>query len=76
MAVTRLKRKGAKNKSRAKTRVATIQRLSQKPVYKNVDVEAIKAEWAAEKGKTTAAKEPKAEAPAAAEAPAKEEKGE
>lgn len=66
MAVTRLKRKGAKNKSRAKTRTKTIQRLNAKPVYKNVDVEAVKAEWA---GEPAAKKE---EAPAA-EAEAKTE---
>ena len=46
MAVTRLERKGRKNKSRAKARVATIKRLNQAPVLKNVDVEAIKAEFA------------------------------
>jgi outer membrane biosynthesis protein TonB len=47
MAVTRLERKGRKNKSRAKARVATIKILNTTPVVKNVDIEAIKAEFAA-----------------------------
>lgn len=46
MAVTRLERKGQKNVSRAKKRVQAIKRLNASPVIKNVDVEAIKAEWA------------------------------
>ncbi|MEQ8239322.1 MAG: hypothetical protein RIA69_08915 [Cyclobacteriaceae bacterium] len=49
MAVTRLERKGRKNKSRAKARVATIKRLNTLPTIKNVDIEAIKAEFAANK---------------------------
>lgn len=87
MAVTRLKRKGAKNKSRAKTRVKDIQRLNQKPVFKTVDVEAIKAEWAEGDKKAPAKKKatkkeaaPKAEAAKseepAAEASNEEAKGE
>ena len=50
MAVTRLERKGQKNVSRAKARVQTIKRLSAAPVMKNVDIEAIKAEFAKKKG--------------------------
>tara|TARA_B110000879_G_scaffold135021_1_gene176655 strand:- start:195 stop:482 length:288 start_codon:yes stop_codon:yes gene_type:complete len=49
MAVTRLERKGRKNKNVAKNRVATIQRLSFVPVIKNVDVDAIKKEFDAKK---------------------------
>ena len=51
MAVTRLERKGRKNKNVAKNRVATIQRLSFVPVIKNVDVDAIKKEFDAKKAK-------------------------
>ena len=42
MAITRLERKGRKNKSRAKNRIKTIKRLNAVPVIKNVDVEEIK----------------------------------
>ena len=49
MAVTRLERKGQKNVSRAKARVQTIKRLRAAPVIKNVDIEAIKAEFAKKK---------------------------
>ncbi len=49
MAVTRLERKGRKNKNVAKKRVALIQRLSFVPVIKNVDVDAIKKEFDAKK---------------------------
>lgn len=42
MASTRLQRKARRNKSRAKKKVADIQRLNQKPVIKNVDIEEIK----------------------------------
>jgi hypothetical protein len=45
MGVTRLKRKGRRNVSKAKNKVISIQRLSAKPVIKNVDVEQIKAEF-------------------------------
>jgi hypothetical protein len=53
MAVTRLERKGRKNKNVAKNRVATIQRLSFVPVIKNVDVDAIKKEFDAKKAEPT-----------------------
>ncbi len=49
MAVTRLKRKAKRNKSRAAARQAKIKRLNTKPVIESVDVEAIKEEFA-EKG--------------------------
>ena len=54
MAVTRLERKGRKNKNVAKKRVATIQRLSSVPVIKNVDIDAIKKEFDAKKLKSAA----------------------
>lgn len=46
MAVTRLERKGRRNISRAKNRVSNIKRLNTVPTIKNVDVEAIKKEFA------------------------------
>ena len=45
MAVTRLKRKAKRNKSRAAARQARIKRLNTQPVIKQVDVEAIKEEF-------------------------------
>jgi hypothetical protein len=82
MAVTRLERKGRKNKNVAKNRVATIQRLSFVPVIKNVDVDAIKKEFDAKKVEPVAKakkvektvtvkakKKVKAEKPAKAKAP-------
>ncbi|MEO9477920.1 MAG: hypothetical protein ABJG41_20420 [Cyclobacteriaceae bacterium] len=56
MAVTRLERKGRKNKSRAKARVNTIKRLNSGPVIKNVDIEAIKAEFDKKPAKKSAPK--------------------
>lgn len=47
MAVTRLKRKNRKLKSRSKVRQATIKNLNAKPVIKSVDVEAVKEEFKA-----------------------------
>jgi len=47
MAVTRLKRKGRRNKVVAKAKVKRIQRLNASPVIKQVDVEKIKEEFAA-----------------------------
>lgn len=49
MGVTELKRKGRKNKATANNRVARIKDLLRKPEIKNVDVEAIKAEFEAKK---------------------------
>lgn len=49
MGVTELKRKGRKNKSNASNRVASIKNLLRTPIVKNVDVEAIKAEFEAKK---------------------------
>lgn len=47
MAVTRLKRKDRRNAATATARVERIKQLTKTPVIKNIDVEAIKAEWAA-----------------------------
>ena len=49
MTVTRLKRKDRRNKAKANDRIARIKYLTTKPVVKNVDVEAIKLEFAANK---------------------------
>ncbi len=72
MGATSLKRKARKNRVVAKKRVDNIQRLQQTPVIKNVDIEAIKAEFAkADKKKPEAKKEApeaKAETPKAKKA--------
>lgn len=89
MAVTRLERKGQRNKAKAKARVNRIKLLSKRPTLKNVDVEAIKAEWAkkgakpekAEKAETVEAvadaapaeEKPKKKAPAKKKAESTEE---
>jgi hypothetical protein len=69
MGVTRLKRKGRRNKQTAKARVAKIKSLSFQPVLKNVDAEELKASFVKEAPK----KEEKA---AKAEAKPKAEKKE
>ena len=51
MAVTRLNRKGLRNKLKAKQRKQRIKALTRKPPILNVDVEAIKAEFAQKSGK-------------------------
>ena len=61
MAVTRLERKGRKNKSRAKARVKRIKSLNEAPIVRNVDIEAIKAEFANKAAKPAKKEEPKAE---------------
>jgi hypothetical protein len=82
MAVTRLKRKGKRNKIRSKVRQTDIQRLNAKPVIKGVDIEKIKEEFAENLKKAPVKKEaPKVEAtttevekkPAAKKAAAKKE---
>ncbi|MDQ4140334.1 MAG: hypothetical protein M3142_07390 [Bacteroidota bacterium] len=45
MAVTRLKRKDRKNKARANNKQRIIKQLLATPVIKNVDVEALKAQF-------------------------------
>jgi hypothetical protein len=47
--MTRLKRKHRRNTMSAKAAVERIKRLNMKPVIKNIDVEAIKAEFAKKK---------------------------
>ncbi len=47
MAVTRLKRKDRKNKARANNKQRIIKQLLATPVIKNVDVEALKAQFSA-----------------------------
>ena len=49
MAVTRLERKDRKNKARAINKNENIKQLSRKPVIKQVDIEAIKKEFAEKK---------------------------
>lgn len=71
MGVTRLKRKGLRNKAKAKTRQDNIKKLTKQPPIKQVDVEAIKAEFE-KKGGSKKADKSKAEAPKE-EAPIKKE---
>lgn len=89
MGVTRLKRKGRRNKHVSAQRVNKIKQLTAKPVLKNVDKDELKASFETEepkkaakakkeeapKAETKKEKAPKAEAPAK-EAPAKEEASE
>jgi len=49
MGVTELKRKSRRNKAVANNRTATIKNLLRKPEVRNVDVEAIKAQFEAKK---------------------------
>ena len=66
MAVTQLARKGRVNKTRSRQRNQLIKLLTAQPVIKNVDIEAIKQEFAAKKaGSKPAAKKKAEEAPAA-----------
>ena len=51
MAVTRLKRKGLRNKANAKKRQDNIKKLTHMPPIQNVDVEKIKEEFAQKSGK-------------------------
>jgi hypothetical protein len=45
MAVTRLKRKGLRNKLKSQKRNERIKELNKQPPIKNVDVEALKAQF-------------------------------
>ena len=45
MAVTRLKRKGLRNKLKSQVRKQKIKKLTTQPPIKNIDVEKIKAEF-------------------------------
>ncbi|WP_017731632.1 hypothetical protein [Nafulsella turpanensis] len=66
MAVTRLKRKGRRNKTNSLKRTTAIKRLTATPVIKNVDVESLKEGFAGGDKKASAKKqeEPKKEAAA------------
>ena len=68
MAITRLKRKDRKNKARANNRQRIIKQLLTTPVIKNVDVEALKAQFTNAAPATTATPVA-APAPEAAAAP-------
>lgn len=71
MAVTRLKRKGRRNRVVSKLRQQRIKNLTAVPVLENVDVEAIKAEFEANKAKEAKPKAKK-KAEKVEEAPAAE----
>ncbi len=62
MAVTRLKRKGLRNKGNSAKRTNSIKLLTATPVIKNVDVEALKQGFANNSGNTTAPADKKEEA--------------
>lgn len=72
MAVTRLKRKAKRNKSRAAARQAKIKRLNTKPVIESVDVEAIKEEFDSSNKKSSKSSK-KEEAPKAEDKAEKDE---
>jgi hypothetical protein len=79
MAVTSLQRKVRRRRAKSVQRIVDIKLITKRPVIKNVDVEAIKAEFAAKKAAAAApAKTKKATAPveaapvAATETPAAE----
>ena len=64
MAVTRLKRKGLRNKARAKQRQEAIKKFTRLPPIQKVDVEAIKEEFAKNGPSSQSKKETSASAPA------------
>jgi hypothetical protein len=57
MAVTTLQRKHRRNRSRAVNKIAYVKVLTRTPVIKNVDIEAIKKEFAEKKAQKTASAE-------------------
>ena len=66
MGVTQLARKGRVNKTRSRQRKQLLKLLTAQPVIKNVDVEAIKLEFANNKAASApVSKKKAAEAPAA-----------
>lgn len=69
MAVTRLKRKGKKNRVVSKLRIQNMKLLAARPVISNVDIEAIKEEF---KAKAAAEATPKAKKATKAEKEASE----
>lgn len=64
MGVTRLKRKGKKNKAKSATRNFSLKHLTKVPVIKNVDIEELKKEFGAAGKKQTKKAEAAAPAPA------------
>lgn len=67
MAVTRLKRKGRRNKLNASKRLSSIKLLTATPVIKNVDVEELKKGFSQDSAAKPAAKAKKTEAEPVAE---------
>ena len=61
MAVTTLQRKVRRRRAKSVQRIVDIKLITKRPVIKNVDVEAIKAEFAAKKAATAPKKAKKAE---------------
>lgn len=61
MAVTRLKRKGRRNKLTSRKRLDSIKLLTATPVIKNVDVEELKQGFSQDSGAKPAAKAKKTE---------------
>lgn len=61
MAVTRLKRKGRRNKLTSTKRLSSIKLLTATPVIKNVDVEELKAGFSQDSGAKPAATKKAAE---------------
>lgn len=61
MAITRLKRKGKRNKAVASQRISAIKLLTATPVIKNVDIEELKAGFSAKGGSKAASKTKKEE---------------
>ena len=62
MAVTRLKRKGRRNKLKSSQRISSIKLLTARPVIKNVDIEALKQEFSGSGESKSAPKAKKEEA--------------
>jgi len=75
MGVTRLKRKGRKNKNVSSSRQFSLKHLTKTPVIKNVDLDELKKQFSAPK-KETKKEEAKVEAAPVAEAAAPAEKAE
>lgn len=61
MAVTQLARKGRVNKTRSRQRKQQIKLNTAQPVIKNVDIEAIKLEFAAKKASSKSSSKKKSE---------------
>lgn len=59
MAVTTLQRKVRRRRAKSVQRIVDIKLITKRPVIKNVDVEAIKAEFAAKKAASAAPKKSK-----------------